>query len=113
MLRLKQFLIFISLLLLLVAGGMFYLLSSSNGIEILVQGLNRFGGNSVSIGSADGRLLGPLSIKELRVHVNGLIIRPLFDITIFSGRVQEKEHGFRLKTRAWIRVPGRGFFLPR
>lgn len=76
MARLIRLLLVISLsALLLMAGGTYWLLNTSSGLNFALQLASTLSGGRLQTGAAEGRLLGPLSIDSLHWHEQTLTIR--------------------------------------
>lgn len=72
MYRFKYLLFSLLLLSLLFVSAAFFMLSTSAGLELLVDGVNRFGGDTVSIGRAEGRVSGRFTLEQFLIKVDGV-----------------------------------------
>ena len=68
------FLACIGLMLLLLAGAASWLLATESGLHFAVRQASTFGGEQFSLAQADGRLIGPLSIRSLRLETEAATI---------------------------------------
>lgn len=76
-----RLLLLLAILLVVVAGLIFFLISSESGLSLMVSQLNRWQPAGLSVGSASGRVLGPLSIRGFkREAVDGVVSIESFDL---------------------------------